>query len=142
MIGTRHGEKRYESLLSREDMAAAEDCGGYFRVPLDGRSLNYGLYIDQGTEGIDEVVDYTSHNTTRLSVEQVAEMLWSPARDAQAPWRSPSVRRRDRAIAGHRTGDGFIAWHIRAAARARWGGDVIGLGRAEFETRPAGRGDR
>jgi UDP-glucose 4-epimerase len=75
VIGTRHGEKLYESLLSREEMAEAEDCGDYYRVPLDGRSLNYGMYVEQGTEGIDEITDYTSHNTRRLTVEQVAEIL-------------------------------------------------------------------
>ena len=75
VIGTRHGEKLYESLLSREEMAEAEDCGDYYRVPLDGRSLNYGMYVEQGTEKIDEIADYTSHNTRRLTVEQVAETL-------------------------------------------------------------------
>jgi hypothetical protein len=75
VIGTRHGEKLYESLLSREEMAEAEDCGDYYRVPLDGRSLNYGMYVEQGTEGIDEITDHTSHNTRRLTVEEVAEIL-------------------------------------------------------------------
>ena len=75
VIGTRHGEKLYESLLSREEMAEAEDCGDNYRVPLDGRSLNYGMYVEQGTEGIDEIADYTSHNTRRLTVEEVAEIL-------------------------------------------------------------------
>ena len=75
VIGTRHGEKLYESLLSREEMAEAEDCGDYYRVPHDGRSLNYGMYVEQGTEGIDEIADYTSHNTRRLTVEEVAEIL-------------------------------------------------------------------
>ena len=49
VIGTRHGEKLYESLLSREEMAEAEDCGDYYRVPLDARSLNYGLYVEEGS---------------------------------------------------------------------------------------------
>lgn len=75
VIGTRHGEKLYESLLSREEMAAAEDRGDYYRVPLDGRSLNYGMYVEEGTEGIDEITDYTSHNTQRLNVEQIAQIL-------------------------------------------------------------------
>ena len=75
VIGTRHGEKLFESLLSREEMAKAEDCGDYFRVSLDGRSLNYGKYVEQGTPRIDEITDYTSHNTKRLTVEGVAEIL-------------------------------------------------------------------
>ena len=75
VIGTRHGEKQYESLLSREERAQAEDCGDYYRVPLDARSLNYGLFVEQGSEHVEEITDYTSHNTTQLSVEQVAELL-------------------------------------------------------------------
>lgn len=75
VLGTRHGEKLHESLLSREEMAKAEDCGDYCRVPLDGRSLNYGMYVEQGTDRIDETTDYTSHNTSRLTVNEVAEIL-------------------------------------------------------------------
>jgi UDP-glucose 4-epimerase len=75
VIGTRHGEKLYESLLSREEMAAAEDCGDYYRVPLDTRSLDYGLFFDEGEHEVEQVQDYTSHNTTRLTVEQVADLL-------------------------------------------------------------------
>lgn len=75
VIGTRHGEKLYESLLSREEMAKAEDCGDYYRVPLDARSLDYGLYVEEGDHDADELADYTSHNTTRLTVEQVAEVV-------------------------------------------------------------------
>ena len=75
VIGTRHGEKQYESLLSREERAQAEDCGDYYRVPLDARSLNYGLFVEEGNEHVEEITDYTSHNTTQLSVEQVAELL-------------------------------------------------------------------
>jgi UDP-glucose 4-epimerase len=75
VIGTRHGEKLYESLLSREEMARAEDCGEYYRVPLDGRSHNYGMYVDEGTEDIDEISDYTSHNTRRLDIEEVVSIL-------------------------------------------------------------------
>lgn len=56
-------------------MAAAEDCGDYYRVPLDARSLNYGLFVEEGTRGMDEIADYASHNTTQLAVEQVAELL-------------------------------------------------------------------
>ncbi|NYG54695.1 SDR family NAD(P)-dependent oxidoreductase [Nocardioides perillae] len=74
VIGTRHGEKLYESLLSREELQRAEDCGGYYRVPLDARSLEYELYFDQGES---EVVhyDYTSHNAERLDVEATKRLL-------------------------------------------------------------------
>lgn len=75
VIGTRHGEKLYESLLSREEMAKAEDCGEYFRVPLDARSLDYGLYVEEGAHAVETLEDYTSHNTNRLTVEQVAEVV-------------------------------------------------------------------
>ncbi len=77
VIGTRHGEKLYESLLSREEMAKAEDCGDYYRVPLDARSLDYGMYFEHGDAHIAQVDEYTSHNTTRLDVEGVAELLLS-----------------------------------------------------------------
>jgi len=75
VIGTRHGEKLYESLLSREEMAQAVDCGHYYRVPLDARSLDYGLYVEEGEHAVETEHDYTSHNTQRLSVEEVAELL-------------------------------------------------------------------
>ena len=65
VIGTRHGEKLYEALLSREEMAAAEDLGDYYRVPPDLRDLNYGKFVEQGEAKISEAVEYTSHNTTR-----------------------------------------------------------------------------
>jgi len=75
VIGTRHGEKLFETLLSREEMAKAEDRGAYFRVPLDDRTLDYGLYFDQGDSHQAEVEDYTSHNTERLDVPGVAKLL-------------------------------------------------------------------
>lgn len=75
VIGIRHGEKLYESLLNREEMAKAEDCGDYYRVGLDARSLNYGIFVDEGSKSWDDIEAYTSHNTTRLSVDQVAELL-------------------------------------------------------------------
>lgn len=75
VIGSRHGEKRYESLLSVEEMAKAEDMGDYYRVPLDGRSLDYTLYTDRGEEGLDRGQDYNSDNTQRLSVDEVMEVL-------------------------------------------------------------------
>ena len=75
VIGTRHGEKLYESLISREEMAKAEDMGNYYRVPADNRDLNYNKYFIEGDENISEFDDYTSHNTHRLNVEQVKAML-------------------------------------------------------------------
>ncbi|HEY8977341.1 MAG TPA: polysaccharide biosynthesis protein [Burkholderiaceae bacterium] len=75
IIGTRHGEKLYESLVSREEMAKAEDMGRYWRVPADNRDLNYELYITEGSPEANAVDDYTSHNTTRLSVPQIKELL-------------------------------------------------------------------
>ena len=74
-IGTRHGEKLYETLLSREEMAKAQDHGNYYRVPLDTRSLDYGLFFDQGDRIRPEVDDYTSHNTQRLDAAAVARLL-------------------------------------------------------------------
>jgi UDP-N-acetylglucosamine 4,6-dehydratase/5-epimerase len=75
IIGTRHGEKLYESLISREEMARADDLGGYYRIPADSRDLNYDKYFIEGETGIAEIDDYTSHNTKRLDVEQVKAVL-------------------------------------------------------------------
>lgn len=75
VIGTRHGEKLYESLISREEMAHANDMGGYYRIPADNRDLNYAKYFSEGEEKITEFDDYTSHNTHRLNVEQVKALL-------------------------------------------------------------------
>ena len=75
IIGTRHGEKLYESLVSREEMARSEDLGGYFRIPADSRDLNYDKYFVEGETEISSIDDYTSHNTRRLNVEQVKEVL-------------------------------------------------------------------
>jgi UDP-glucose 4-epimerase len=75
VIGTRHGEKLYEALLSREERAAAEDLGGYFRVPADGRDLNYGKFVEQGEVKISASEDYNSHNTERLDVEAMKSLL-------------------------------------------------------------------
>lgn len=74
-IGTRHGEKLFETLLTREEMAVAEDMGDYFRVPADGRGLDYGLYFEKGRQEVSLVEDYNSHNTTRLSVDEMAIIL-------------------------------------------------------------------
>ena len=75
IIGTRHGEKLYESLISREEMAHAHDMGGYYRIPADNRDLNYAKYFSEGEEKISRLDDYTSHNTERLNVEQVKALL-------------------------------------------------------------------
>lgn len=75
VIGTRHGEKLYESLISREEMAHAKDMGGYYRIPADNRDLNYAKYFSDGEEIISHTDDYTSHNTNRLNVEQVKQLL-------------------------------------------------------------------
>ena len=75
VIGTRHGEKLYEVLCSREEMSSAEDLGGYFRIRPDMRDLNYGRYFDQGEKRITESEDYNSHNTQRLDVEGMKQLL-------------------------------------------------------------------
>ena len=75
IIGTRHGEKLYESLLSREEMARGEDVNRYYRVPPDNRDLNYAKYFAEGELSISTSEDYTSHNTERLNVEQVKALL-------------------------------------------------------------------
>lgn len=75
IIGTRHGEKLFETLLTREEMAKAEDLGDYFRVPMDDRGLNYGLYFYVGKKEVAKSEDYNSHNTYRLKEEELIELL-------------------------------------------------------------------
>lgn len=78
-IGTRHGEKLYEALLSREELACAQDLGGYFRVPPDGRDLNYAKFVDQGKRSLTKSThgeDYNSHNTTRLDQAGMQALLY------------------------------------------------------------------
>jgi len=75
VIGTRHGEKPYESLISREEMAHAQYLGQYYRIPADNRDLNYAKYFNEGEEKISIFEDYTSHNTSRLNVSQIKELL-------------------------------------------------------------------
>ncbi len=75
VLGTRHGEKLFEALLSREEMVCAEDMGDYYRVPPDLRDLNYSKYVDQGDNRIEQVEDYNSHNTERLDVEGMKQLL-------------------------------------------------------------------
>jgi UDP-glucose 4-epimerase len=75
VIGTRHGEKLYETLLTREEMAVAQDAGDYYRVPSDKRDLNYEQFFSTGSEKVGEVEDYNSHNTRRLDVDGMIELL-------------------------------------------------------------------
>lgn len=75
IIGTRHGEKLYETLLTREEMIFAEDLGDYYRIKPDLRDLNYGKYFDQGEVEVLSTVDYNSHNTTRLDLEEMKSLL-------------------------------------------------------------------
>lgn len=75
IIGTRHGEKLYETLCTREEMIKAEDMGNFFRIPADNRDLNYAKYFSEGESSIGQIEDYNSHNTERLSVDGVKKLL-------------------------------------------------------------------
>jgi UDP-N-acetylglucosamine 4,6-dehydratase len=75
IIGTRHGEKLYESLVSREEMARAKELGDYYRIPADGRDLNYAQYFSEGTLEVSQAQDYTSHNTLQLDVPAIKTIL-------------------------------------------------------------------
>ena len=75
IIGTRHGEKLYETLVNREEMAKAEDMGDYFKIPADTRDLNYNKFFTEGTEAVSQADEYTSHNTQRLNIEETKELL-------------------------------------------------------------------
>ena len=75
IIGTRHGEKLYETLVNREDMMKAEDKGDYYRIPADNRDLNYAQYFSEGTPNVDQYDEYHSHNTQRLDIEQMKQLL-------------------------------------------------------------------
>jgi UDP-glucose 4-epimerase len=75
IIGTRHGEKLYETLLTREERGKAEDCGNYFRIPADNRDLNYEAYFSEGEPEVSLQEDYHSHNTRRLTVDEQVEVL-------------------------------------------------------------------
>ncbi|MFB0490873.1 UDP-N-acetylglucosamine 4,6-dehydratase [Methylobacterium sp. OAE515] len=77
IIGTRHGEKLFESLVSREEMARADDMEGFYRIPADDRDLNYSKFFTAGETAISAAEDYTSHNTTRLDQKQVVDLLLS-----------------------------------------------------------------
>jgi UDP-glucose 4-epimerase len=75
IIGTRHGEKLYETLCTREEMTKAEDMGGFYRIPADNRNLNYNQYFTEGETGISIVDDYHSHNAEQLDVEGLKKLL-------------------------------------------------------------------
>ena len=75
VIGTRHGEKLYETLVTREEMLRSEDMGNYFRIPCDSRDLNYDKFFTEGDDAISRTEDYHSHNTRRLDVEGMKELL-------------------------------------------------------------------
>ncbi|BCA80080.1 nucleoside-diphosphate sugar epimerase/dehydratase [Desulfuromonas sp. AOP6] len=77
IIGTRHGEKLFEALMTREEMSHAEDLGGYYRIPADNRDLNYNKYFVEGEEQLSLAQDYNSHNTQRLTVPEIKEKLLS-----------------------------------------------------------------
>ena len=131
ILGTRHGEKLYESLLSREELQKADDRGDYYRVPLDARSLEYELFFDEGERMVDH--DYTSHNTERLDVEAVKRLLLPlpPVRRRARRQASRQPRRRvvKVAITG---GRGFLGWHTACRLRALHGLEPVRLGREEF----------
>jgi UDP-glucose 4-epimerase len=74
-IGTRHGEKLFETLVTREEMSKAQDMGNYYRIPSDTRDLNYGKFFIEGAEKVSQADDYTSHNTKRLDVEETKQLL-------------------------------------------------------------------
>ena len=75
VIGTRHGEKLYETLVTREEMFKAQDMGDYYRIPADSRDLNYDKFFIEGEEDISKVEDYHSHNTKQLNVEEMTQLL-------------------------------------------------------------------
>lgn len=92
IIGTRHGEKLYETLLTREEATHAEDLDQYFRIPADTRDLNYRKYFTNGQETVGQADDYTSHNTARLDVDQVVEKLLALdyIQDELQYWKTPA----------------------------------------------------
>jgi UDP-glucose 4-epimerase len=77
IIGIRHGEKLYETLCTREEMSKAEDLGEYYRIPTDGRDLNYSKYFSEGEQKLATIDDYNSNNTRRLNLDETKELLLS-----------------------------------------------------------------
>ena len=111
-IGTRHGEKLYETLLTREEMARAEDLGDYYRIPADTRDLNYETYFSSGSEEISYGWEYNSHNTERLDVTRIKELLLQidHVQEELIAWNVPP--RRSYLITG---AGGFIGKNLVAA---------------------------
>jgi UDP-N-acetylglucosamine 4,6-dehydratase len=89
VIGTRHGEKLFETLLSKEEYAVAQDIGNYYRVPADHRDLNYDVYVSDGSVKLSSLEEYNSHNTTRLNIAQIKEKLLTlpEVQDALKAWK-------------------------------------------------------
>jgi UDP-glucose 4-epimerase len=77
IIGTRHGEKLYETLCTREEMMKAEDMGDFYRIPADNRDLNYAMYFSKGEQDLNEISDYHSHNTNQLNIDEVKQLLYN-----------------------------------------------------------------
>jgi len=75
IIGTRHGEKLYETLVNREDMVKAQDLGSYYRIPADNRDLNYAQYFSEGSHDVSKFEEYHSNNTRRLNISEMKELL-------------------------------------------------------------------
>jgi UDP-glucose 4-epimerase len=93
IIGTRHGEKEFETLLTREEMLRATDLGGYYRVPADNRDLNYDAYFVEGNRQLSELADYNSHNTRRLNQDEMVDTLYKLdyIREEIGTWHSTKV---------------------------------------------------
>lgn len=89
VIGTRHGEKLYETLLTKEEFAVSEDMGNYYRIPADNRDLNYDVYVSSGSAKLSSMDEYNSHNTQRLNVEEIKQKLsqLEEVKEALAGWK-------------------------------------------------------
>jgi UDP-glucose 4-epimerase len=89
VIGTRHGEKLYETLLTKEEFAVSEDMGDYYRIPADNRDLNYDVYVSSGSSKLSAITEYNSHNTKRLNVNEIKTKLLSleEVKEALAEWK-------------------------------------------------------
>jgi UDP-glucose 4-epimerase len=89
VIGTRHGEKLYETLLTKEEFAVSEDMGNYYRIPADNRDLNYDVYVSSGSSKLSAITEYNSHNTKRLNVNEIKTKLLSleEVKETLAGWK-------------------------------------------------------
>jgi len=134
VIGTRHGEKLYETLLTREEMACAEDCGNYFRVPADARDLNYNVYFTEGQSKVSQFEDYNSHNTRQLDVEGMTKLLQGLGSKGGSDEECGCHRRQGL----HRVQSRPGAWPVRV--QGLWQRPRRCPGRSRGETRRSGRG--